>query len=305
MFLFGCVAVKSFPNAFRPGDTVTLSLGSLDGATKNNITVTYYDNLDVSRINPIDLTLGIRTVFKLYPDKTSAAWNDVITSTSGSVLGTLPSWSGHGPWLTVLSLNLPDSTVLTAGTGKILVSPGAGVVAPNNAKLVQDIEVPVEILPSSGARDALKYYAESFSPAKGGETAKLKPLPQVVVKPFALPSGQYGAQAVAAAEYVLNVPITGSATVPDSAVRVFWDDRPDDPLAQVQLSWARTGDRLRVFLVSPTGGLDTGLLRFSVILAPPATYTFAGPPSLVSATYYDINGAPTVGTNPEVVLLYQ
>jgi hypothetical protein len=302
--LAGCVSLKPFPNAFRAGDTITLSIGSLDGATKNNITVTYYDDLDTSRVNPIDLTSSIRTVFKIYPDKTSAAWNEV--STSGAVLATLPSWSGHGPWLTVVSLDLPNSSVLSPGTGNIIVTPGAGVTAPNVATRVEDIEIPVEILPGDGARDALAYYRETYSLPANGNTGKLKPLPQVVVKPFDQ-TGQYGGAAapVAAAEYVLNVPITDSSSVPDSAVRVFWDDRPGDALAQIQLSWARSGDNLRVIVLSPTGLLNTDLVRFSVILAPPGSYTFAGSPSLVSAAYYGIDGAPATGIDPEVVLLYQ
>ena len=303
MLQVGCVALKTYPNAFRAGDTITLSIGSLDGATKNNISVVYFDDLDTSRTNPIDLTANIRTVFKIYPDKTSVAWNE--SSASGAVMGTIPSWSGHGPWLTVMSLDLPDSTMLNAGTGKIIVTPASEVVAPNSAKRVENIEIPVEILPGDGSRDALQYYAEDFSSPTNGRTSRLRPLPQVVVKPFDQASGQYGAEAAAAAEYVLNIPITDTASVPDSAVRVFWDDRPGDALAQTQLSWSRAGDTLRVFVVSPTGGLDTGLIRFSVILAPPGSYSFAGNPSLISATYYDINGVPFAGTAPEIKLLYQ
>jgi hypothetical protein len=87
---------------------------------------------------------------------------------------------------------------------------------------------------------------------------------------------------------------------------VIWDDRPSDSIAQIQLGWSRVGDQVKVYVISPNGLLDTGGgVRFSIILAPPNTYTFTGaPPSLVSSAYYDIDGISVAGTDPEVVLMY-
>ena len=39
IYLQGCLAVQSFPTAARAGDTVTLAIGSLEGANKNNLSV--------------------------------------------------------------------------------------------------------------------------------------------------------------------------------------------------------------------------------------------------------------------------
>ena len=42
MMLSGCVAYNSLPVAARAGDTITVAIGSADGATTSNTTATYF-----------------------------------------------------------------------------------------------------------------------------------------------------------------------------------------------------------------------------------------------------------------------
>src|SRR3990170_5091445 len=111
--LIGCAGVQTYPMAARPGDTVTFALGSADGMTKSNITVEYFS--DSAPSTPIDLTAYIAGLFKLYPDKSSRAWLKEADS--------IPGRSSHGPWMTVLAVNLPDqaSGILPVGPGHVKV----------------------------------------------------------------------------------------------------------------------------------------------------------------------------------------
>ena len=114
--------MQTFPGVVRAGDTVTFAIGSLDGLNRSNITVEYYPDSDPA--NPVDLTRFVRSVMKVYPDKTSQAYWDVTSGYGLETLTSQTSLSGHGPWQSVVVVDLP--LTLPSGTGIFRITPGGG-----------------------------------------------------------------------------------------------------------------------------------------------------------------------------------
>jgi hypothetical protein len=318
IYLEGCVAVQSFPTAARAGDTVTLAIGSLEGANKNNLTVFFE-----SDSNPgvqVDITSSLRSVFNLYPDKTSSA-NLKVSSTTGPSY--LTSWSGHGMWLTVVALDLPR-TLLT-GTGKITVIPDLTVTPANNAKKVEDVPIAIDILPEVNLGDAqpalFEYFDNDFTPESVGLLTELEPMKQILIRSprgggiYPSPS-----QRVSAAVYVINIPMVNllvpGIPAPTSALSIIKDDNyfdygqsagPDGSnitvAAQTQMFWKKEGDTITVSFISHTNKLDSNLIRFSIVPSSPTYFDFTGTgqSQIISSTFYDENGQLMTGVIPELV----
>ena len=142
-----CTMVQTYPLAARPGDTITISPGSLEGATPSNLTVQYYSNSNPSVA--INLSPYIRSVFNITPDRTSAAWTTAFADE-------IPKGSGHGPWQTVIAVDLP-STGLPEGPGNLRVALGAGVAVPNTAHTPEGVDMSLTILPGTGTKNPFKY----------------------------------------------------------------------------------------------------------------------------------------------------
>lgn len=68
----GCSLVHTVPLAARAGDTIMVSIGSPDDVSADNITSITYTPTGGSPI--IIPNAQIRSIFNVYPDKTSAAW---------------------------------------------------------------------------------------------------------------------------------------------------------------------------------------------------------------------------------------
>lgn len=313
--LYGCTGMQPFPLSARAGDTITLAIGSMDNITPSNTIATYHAvDTNGVEIGTYDLTPGIRNIFKLYPDKTSQAWHATDTRF-------MKNWSGHGPWMSVLLLDLP--TDLPQGSGWVEVLPGVGAEYPNNAKRVEDVAIDLEILPGQGNPHTFGYLAYLYdSVPSSGKLDLLNPAPQVMVRPPEV-IGTYTGASIGAAEYKLNIPIrdslgnpladTGDRSTDNQAIRVVLDEAPENSEDQIQLSWARQGDEFTVNVHSAMGKMDSGTLRFSILLLKQFVYNllgtidydvnFSGIPSVTSVRYFDINGNEvTVGTLPEIVL---
>lgn len=300
VILSGCVAVQPFPNVVRAGDTITLAIGSLDGASADNTVITYYADSDPS--TPIDLTPNIRSVFKLHPDKTSAMVQFGDTNL-------ISGWSGHSAWQTVVALDIPLESFagvpFPEGTGLISVSMEAGVVYPNNSVQVDDVQINMEILPGTGSPHVFEYYG--FSSTDIGDLGQLQPVSQVLVRPSVI-SGSYPGQgnSYAAVEYILDVPVVNAfgGSVDDNALRVILDEQMGYIDAQLQVSWVKNGDEVKVMMISPKGTINSKLIRFSLIMKPFYVYTYTSTPTLTSVRYYDIDGIEVSdGTVPEILLL--
>jgi len=302
VLLQACVAVQSFPTAARAGDTITLALGSVDGLSKSNLTVHY---TPLSTGIPVDLTANVRSVFKVYPDKTSRVWLD--TSDSANILNV---WAGHGAWLSVAVLNLPSS--LPAGAGYFQVVFGNGVIVPNAASVqtVESVQIGAEILPASagaGSQSGFDYYGFPGN-VENGNLSKLESISKVVLRPRE--SNYYVSQVnPAAAEYVIRLPILGDIQALDnSSVHVVWDDKPGEFNKQIQLSWRRQDDLLTVNVLVPGEfSIYENLHRFSVMVLDVDGANAIDPngtPQLLSYRYFDLNGNQITGSFiPEVVVM--
>jgi hypothetical protein len=298
VFLFGlmqgCTMVQTYPLAARAGDTITIAPGSLDGATKTNLTVQYYSDSNPS--TPVNLSSNIRSVFNITPDRTSPVW-------TSSMADSIPASSGHGPWQTVIALDLP-TTGLPLGPGNIRVTLGAGVVEPTNAHTVAGVNMALEILPGTGTPNLFQYMAESSSTTPStGSLNDLMPGRQYVVKPnMAAPANN----AYAAAEYAFYMPLRNisdglSPTNLADYIRVILDAHPGNDAYQVGLRWRRDGDNIIVYVTSPQNQVWDRMTRFSVVLSSDAPFNFSGTATITSVKYFDVNGN-MVATTPLPIL---
>ncbi|HEB87126.1 MAG TPA: hypothetical protein ENI68_08960 [Gammaproteobacteria bacterium] len=283
----GCTTVQTFPDKARAGDTITLAVGSADGMNRSNTTIAYTSDADP--FNPVDLTPGIRAITKIYPDRTSNSW-----LFDSYLLGNIPEYSSHGPWEMLVVLDLP--TTMPVGTGTIQVTTGA--VYPTTADSVNSIPISMEILNGLGAPNPFNYRVTGTTDFPGNLSA-IEPLPQFVVRQ---PVGASAPTTYGAIEITVAAPMTtsGGQPVPNSDVRVVVDDMgPRNLISQLQSSWVRNGDQFTVYFISPNGLMKYYESRFSIVLKPGNVAGSLGP-SLISATYYDINGSTTTGPVPTI-----
>ena len=291
----GCTMVQTYPLAARAGDTITIAPGSLDGATKKNISVQYYPSS--APTTPIDLTPNIRSVFNITPDRTSPAW-----TTSSAQLISLGS--GHGPWQTVIALDLPTSG-LPVGAGNIRVTMGTGVTAPSTAHTPEGVDMALEILSGAGTKNLFQYmpYPWGNTIVKGA-LVDLMPGKQYVIKPNM--QDLNNAVDYAAVEYTLHMPFRNIGdglpplTITDY-VRVVLDSHPNNDLYQVDLHWHQVGDNIIVAITSPYGVVADRQTRFSVVADKSAPFNFYGAASITGVKYFDVNGN-LVATTPVPII---
>ena len=315
VILASCVAVRSFPYTVRAGDTVTLAIGSLDGVNKNNITVSFYSDTDPS--NPLDLTSNVRSVLRLFPDKTSESYWDETTGFGTQTMTYINALSGHGPWLSVLVLDLPPT--IQPGTGYLKIIPGQGTIYPNLIKKVADVNVGLEILAINSGSSALgdnhsfDYTEADFSSnVIVGDLTKLEQSKQVVVR--TLPTTTVSYPSISAAEYVIDITAVdqGGNSVIDllteDDLAVVLDDQPGYVKNQTNLSWSKLSNLVKVNIVSIRGNQNPRFIRFSILLSNLVLkssngYSLGNAASIVSSKYYDANGELMTGPLPEVVIL--
>jgi len=287
----GCVAVQSFPHAARPGDTVMLAVGSPDGMTVNNTSATYTPNGG----NPVPLT--IRSIFKLYPDKTSAAW---LSSNASNVEG----GTGHGPWTTIAAIDLP-TVGLVEGSGVVRFTTAA-TYPPPPARDINAAAIALEILPAAagaGAADPFTYELAANAPVVG-DLSQLEPNRRIVVRPVFAGTGSttYGA-----IEVRTTIPNLGSLSsyadlrvIVDDKIGLYAENR------RVQYFWSVQGDDLVVSFISPVGGLDYSYVHFSIISSTIMSLVDAGFITVNTlmpiVTYFDVNGGTVVGSDTFIVV---
>ena len=247
------------------------------------------------------MTSSIRSVFNITPDRTSPAW---LSSSAFSI----PLSAGHGPWQTLIALDLP-TTGLPVGTGKLRVSLGTGVTAPLIAHSPEGVDMALKILPDTGGMpNPFSYWAGWWEASvTTGSLNDLMPGKQYVVKTNLAVTGG-NAVTYAAAEYHIYMPLRYkiSGGIPDAEMLinnfvVILDNHPNFDRYQVGLRWHRDGDNIIVYITSPDrGGVDTQT-RFSLVIDKTAPFDFLGTPSLTSVAYYDETG--TVITTTRMPIL--
>ena len=291
LILQGCVVVQTFPLAARAGDTVMISPGSLDGATPANITLQYYS--DSNPAAPINLSSNIRSVFNLTPDRTSAAWT---TSWADQI----PAGSGHGPWQTVIAVDLPT---LPVGAGHLRVALGSGVTSPSTAHTPEGVDIALTVLSGTGAKHPFQYMPYPWSNAlSSGDLAQFMPGRQYVVKPMRSDTVNYSGNKYAASEFTLSMPIRNSydglpTTDFYDQLRVILDPSPETDAQQISLNWRVDGDNIIVNVLSPNAKVSFRRIRFSVVISDDAEFSFSGTASIAGVKYFDINGN-LVSTTP-------
>jgi len=294
----GCTMVQTYPLAARPGDTITITPGSLDGASPANLTVQYYSNSNPAVA--INLSQYIRSVFNITPDRTSSAWLN-------SLAMMIPLGSGHGPWQTIIALDLPTSG-LPVGPGNIRVSLGSGVTVPTTAHTPEGVDMALEILSGTGTKNPFSYrpYPWDNVNVTAGVLADLMPGRQYVIKPNMADLNyqvDYGA-----AEYTLYMPLrnkndglTPTDIDVNAYITVILDAHPNNDANQVDLHWHRSGDNIIVGITSPHGYVGSRQTRFSVVLDKTGPFAFYGTASITGVKYFDING-DMVATTPVPLL---
>lgn len=314
IFLSGCVAFQPFPHTVRAGDTITLAIGTVDGANRENTTVEYFPDSDPE--NPIDITAGIRSILKLFPDKTSKAYWSKAGEFSTDNMNFLTGVSGHGPWQSVIVVDLP--LTLPPGAGKIQVSLGPDVVYPATLRKVDDVTIAMEILDDGaggaaqgGAHD-FEYHQLSFNTnSTVGNLAELEQTRQVVLR--TLPNLVLSFPPVSASEYELTVPIVDQSfndvtdQVANSDIVVVLDDQANYIKNQTNLIWSRSGATIIVSIISVNGQQNPVNIRFSVLLsnldlAAVNGWQISESVSLNSITYFDVNGEVMGGPMPQVIV---
>ena len=285
----GCVAVQSFPLAARAGDTITIAAGSVDGMSKSNTTINFISDEPATLGNTYDLTSNIRVITKIYPDKTSQAW------TTSNATG-IQAASGHGPWQTVIVLDL-DPT-LPVGMGHFEINTAAYTGNSFVMTSVNNVSIAIEILPGVGATNNFSY--EFFGNTLTDDLSKLEPRNQAIITN---PQNSSVQSLYGAIEVIVNASILDASgnVVPDASILVVPDDQPEDSRVQKQLSWSRSGDEISIYVISPVGLLNEIQVRTSIVI--PENATFSVLPTIASINYYDANGEVVTGPTPTVAIV--
>ncbi len=286
MTLSGCIGLKTFPQAARGGDTVVLAVGSADGMARANTTAVFVS--DSAPNTPINLTSGIRGIFRLYADKASSLY------TSGSNVHYVIDTSGHEPWVTVMAVDLPQG--LPIGPGKVRITTTA--TYPTIGSHINNRPISLEILPGTGTPSDLPYEF-GVGASMPGDLTQMEALPYAQVMPV-FPSGTawptYGA-----IEIKLHVPTTMGTALDSSELRVLVDDMSVSTSSNLNTIYRHDSNQdLTVMLLSPPGWLRYYESRFSIVLFNNSrlTISFIATPVITSVRYFDINGNQVAGPLP-------
>lgn len=280
LWMSGCTAIKPLPIAARAGDSITIALGSQEGMTKTNTTATFTpDSTGV----PVALTPS--AIFNLYPDKRSGAYD-----ASGSLIFGV----SHEPWLTAMAVNLPGNLPVGLGTIKINTS----VPQPSFPnKPVPMMNYRLEILPGTGTPHDLTYATSGVLNIKGNLATLERKVGQAYIVPPAIGACTTSPN-LAAIELRLQLPFTlnaGEGERDIDAFKVIAEDISAYYAGKTpDVAWSAQGNGLTVLFISPDGTLNCYEPRFSLL---PKGYSFSATasPVLLSARYFDVNGAEVAG----------
>ncbi len=281
--LSGCIGLKTFPQAARGGDTVALAVGSADGMSRANTTAIFVS--DSAPNSPINLTSGIRGIFRLYGDKASSVY------TVGSNTHYIIDTSGHEPWVTIMVVDLPPG--LPTGSGQVRITSTASY--PTIGSHINNRSISLEIIPGTGVSSDLPYEFGVGS-SMPGDLTQMEALPYAQVMPI-FPSSTswptYGA-----IEIKLHVPTSAGTALGSGNLRVLIDDMSVSTASYPNTSYRHDNNQdLTVMLLSPTGKLQYYEARFSIVPRKDSTtiISFTSTPTIISARYFDINGNQIAG----------
>ncbi|MGB5259876.1 MAG: hypothetical protein WBO34_05060 [Gammaproteobacteria bacterium] len=286
----GCTALKTFPTAARPGETVALAVGSPDNLTMANVnSVTFVSAAAPS--TPKDITPNVRSIFKLYADKASTVYENPGVSANQIVRTGM-----HEPWLTVMAIDMPEDLSpgmpLPTGPGTITINTNSNVTYPTIGNHINSRTIAIEILPEASPTDGV---ASVFEYEFGTCCTQLGNLSLLEARPHALVRSQYNEDpftlsSYAAMEMKINFAGTTDIPITDSNVKVVVDDMTLYSNSNRQIITSVNNEVLTVILISLSEKLKPYEMRFAVALD--KSVNFTGPaPVIASTDYYDLNGA--------------
>ena len=294
----GCTIVHTTPLAARKGDTVMISVGSPDDMTKANTSLTYTP----SGGSPIAIPdSAIRSIFNLYPDKTSDVW-------LYSAAGLIENESGHGPWNTVLVFDLPGGPGDTSG---IVLPDGPGALQVNTTATysgtipgVSGQDIALEILPGTGSPSSFNYLGFGGVELQGDLT-RLEPMKKLLFRPDW--TGLDNTNTYGAVEVKIGLDTSG---IQENDFNVIVDDKigPLQQARRVHSIWKKGRFVLTVYFISPVGKLQYSDVNFSVISKElqsqfeDGTKNVATDVTVNSVIWYDINGAVDPGGPPITIV---
>jgi len=304
---FGCTAINTFPTAAHPGETVALAVGSADNLTQANINYVEFTSTNECCTTPLDITNNVRSIFRLYADKTSQVYENPGPSTTQIIRTSL-----HEPWITIMAIDLPEEyspgVPLPVGQASITINtniddPG-GVTYPTIGKHINDTSLSIEILPEANPTDIeANIFEYEFGTAPGstqlGDLSLLEPRPHALIK------SQYDDDPFTLANYAaieMKVDFTGTTDTPitDANVKVVVDDMITYSNSNRQVITSVKNEVLTVILMSMSEQLKPYEMRFAVALNSADHFLepngFTGAPSIISTTFYDISGETQTDT---------
>jgi len=278
----GCSIVHTVPLAGREGDTILVSTGSPDNMTEANITSITYT--PTSTGTPITIpNTQIHSVFNLYPDKKAAAW-----LYSDAVL--IENKSGHGPWTTIIALDLPTGgSALPVGIGALQVNTTAtyGDTVPG----INGADMALEILPATATSpDPSPFtYRGTGGIELSGDLTQLSPMPRLEFRPTY--TGVDGANTYGAVEVKIDIDRSGLG---ETDYNIILDDKIGTiQTRNVTFTSHHTRFETTVYMISPTGELQYSDVNFSIIsqgLVNPVNAYVLPTDTDITTTWYDIDG---------------
>lgn len=297
----GCTALRTFPNAAHPGETVSLALGSASELTMENIISVTFES-DAMPGAPIDITSNVRSVFKLYADKASQVYESPGPGTDQVIRTSL-----HEPWISVMVIDIPEEmspgVILPSGPGTITINTNNNVEYPAIGFHINETSVALEIIPEVNPSDYVandfEYEFGRYGSTQLGNLSLLEPRSHISVKsqyvddPFNLPN-------YSAAE--IKVDFTGTTTTPvnNTTLKVVVDDMTAYSKSTRQVVSNVNNEVLTVMLMSLEDKLKPYEARFSAAIQ--STNSFVGTPQITSVTFYDSNGNVVADTTTNLSL---
>ena len=308
IFNFGCTALNTFPTAARPGETVALAVGSPDNLTMANVNSVTFTSAAAPG-SPLDITGNVRSIFKLYADKTSSVYE--IPGDALPVTGTnqIVRTSLHEPWLSVMAIDMPEEIApgqpLPTGPGTITINTNSNVTYPTIGNDINSSSIAIEILPETSPTDGI---ASIFEYEFGTTNTQLGNLSVLEARPHALITSEYSEDPFTLNNYAaveMKVDFSGTTTTPitDSNTKVVVDDLTAYSKSNRHVITSVKNEVLTVIMISMSEKIKPYELRFAVALN--TTNSFTGPtPAITSTEFYYVNGTKELNelTNFSVAL---
>ncbi len=287
--MLSSTALHASPMSIRCGETITFAIGAAKSMTRANTTTTFTSDVDgVS----VDLTANVISIFRLYADRASEAYQ------FGGNTASLADSVGHKPWVTVAVIDLP--TDLTVGPGQVQFT--TTTTYSGQGSHTNNLPISVKILPGTGLPSGFDYEF-GIGSQLASDLGQLEAQPRAIFGP-AYPSNSCPCPDYGAIEIRANLPTSLGADLDPAFVRVLADTMTAQTgSGRGFVHGLNNGKNLTVMLTSSTGALKYYEARFSVVLH--SAVKFTGVPTITSVRYFDANGIEVSGPVADYAVVMQ